>query len=435
MLKIIFKNLWHRRRANGWLFVELILVSILLWFIMGQVVSLTYPTSQPVGYDADRLILFSFESYPPDSEKYSSESDSAQAMHKDIERIFNKIKLRKEYESATIAVACDYINSSTVTISGFHTGNPGVDSVRKGTFVLNFVSGTDFFETYGIKQLVKNSDRSLSETGKDVGIIITKEIADSYWPGEKSFGKGVIKEVTEQGDTVWTPVVGVVSDTRYRSYFNTYSIVFYPYELNEDDKIEEFEVIARIRPGVKGIDAAYDAFQWGVKELNDGNYYLANVKDYGTIIDAQEAHSVGTPVAIFKILAAFFLISLVLGTIGTMSLQVRRRYRETGVLRSFGASKSQIVTMLLGESAVLVTVAFLIADLLYFQWAHKYGFYQGFGSVSYNMSDNWITNFGVHFIIISVISYLIILLTVIIGTLLPALSLSRVNPVEALRNE
>lgn len=371
MLKIIFKNLWHRRRANGWLFVELILVSILLWFIMGQVVSLTYPTSQPVGYDADRLILFSFESYPPDSEKYSSESDSAQAMHKDIERIFNKIKLRKEYESATIAVACDYINSSTVTISGFHTGNPGVDSVRKGTFVLNFVSGTDFFETYGIKQLVKNSDRSLSETGKDVGIIITKEIADSYWPGEKSFGKGVIKEVTEQGDTVWTPVVGVVSDTRYRSYFNTYSIVFYPYELNEDDKIEEFEVIARIRPGVKGIDAAYDAFQWGVKELNDGNYYLANVKDYGTIIDAQEAHSVGTPVAIFKILAAFFLISLVLGTIGTMSLQVRRRYRETGVLRSFGASKSQIVTMLLGESAVLVTVAFLIADLLYFQWAHN----------------------------------------------------------------
>lgn len=435
MLKIILKNLWHRRRANGWLFVELILVSIVLWFMTDQVISLTYPTSQPVGYDADRLILFSFESYPPDSEKYSSESDSAQAMHKDIERIFNKIKLRKEYESATIAVACDYINSSTVTISGFHTGNPGVDTVRKGTFVLNFVSGTDFFETYGIKQLVKNSDRSLSETGKDVGIIITKEIADSYWPGEKSFGKGVIKEVTEQGDTVWTPVVGVVSDTRYRSYFNTYSIVFYPYELNEDDKIEDFEVIARIRPGVKGIDAAYDAFQWGVKELNDGNYYLANVKDYGTIIDAQEANSVGTPVAIFKILAAFFLISLVLGTIGTMSLQVRRRYRETGVLRSFGASKSQIVTMLLGESAVLVTVAFLIADLLYFQWAHKYGLYQGFGSVSYNMSDNWITNFGVHFIIISVISYLIILLTVIIGTLLPALSLSRVNPVEALRNE
>lgn len=153
MLKIILKNLWHRRRANGWLFVELILVSIVLWFMTDQVISLTYPTSQPVGYDADRLILFSFESYPPDSEKYSSESDSAQAMHKDIERIFNKIKLRKEYESATIAVACDYINSSNVTISGFHTGNPGVDTVRKGTFILNFVSGTDFLRHMGSSSL------------------------------------------------------------------------------------------------------------------------------------------------------------------------------------------------------------------------------------------------------------------------------------------
>lgn len=53
MLKLIFKNLWARRRRNGWLLAELILVSIVTWIILDPVIVVTHDRSIPLGYDAD----------------------------------------------------------------------------------------------------------------------------------------------------------------------------------------------------------------------------------------------------------------------------------------------------------------------------------------------------------------------------------------------
>ncbi len=42
MLKLILKNLWSRRRNNGWLMAELILVAVLSWIIFDPVIVVTY---------------------------------------------------------------------------------------------------------------------------------------------------------------------------------------------------------------------------------------------------------------------------------------------------------------------------------------------------------------------------------------------------------
>ena len=92
--------------------------------------------------------------------------------------------------------------------------------------------------------------------------------------------------------------------------------------------------------------------------------------------------------------------------------------------------------MLIGESVVLATTAFIIGDLLYLQYALKEGFDLGFvNNMSLNVIDNWVSNFWEHFGIVSLIVYALIIICVIIGTLLPALKLSRINPVDALRDE
>ena len=41
MWKLILKNLWSRRRRNGWLLAELILVAILSWYIFDPVMVVT----------------------------------------------------------------------------------------------------------------------------------------------------------------------------------------------------------------------------------------------------------------------------------------------------------------------------------------------------------------------------------------------------------
>ena len=53
----------------------------------------------------------------------------------------------------------------------------------------------------------------------------------------------------------------------------------------------------------------------------------------------------------------------------------------------------------------------------------------------YNIINNWVTNFNEHFAIISAVVYVILMACVAIGVYLPARSVSRINPVDALRNK
>ena len=72
-------------------------------------------------------------------------------------------------------------------------------------------------------------------------------------------------------------------------------------------------------------------------------------------------------------MAAFFLVNLCLGVIGTFWLQTRTRREEVGVMLSFGATRSDIVRLLMGEGTVLTVVASLTGFLLYLQYALKEG--------------------------------------------------------------
>ena len=52
MFKLIWKNLWARRRKNGWLLAELILVSIISWVVLDPVIVVTHDRNIPLGYYA-----------------------------------------------------------------------------------------------------------------------------------------------------------------------------------------------------------------------------------------------------------------------------------------------------------------------------------------------------------------------------------------------
>ena len=54
-------------------------------------------------------------------------------------------------------------------------------------------------------------------------------------------------------------------------------------------------------------------------------------------------------------------------------LQTRTRREEVGVMLSFGATRSDIVRLLMGEGTVLTVVASLTGFLLYLQYALKEG--------------------------------------------------------------
>ena len=212
MLKIILSNLWHRRKANGWLFAEFIIVTILMWFIIDPSVAVMYIESQSLGYDADRLVLFKFSKYDESLSRYDATNDSLDMMEASINSIYQKIKAHPAVKSATLSDDI-FINSSLLSSTVFVTGNPAIDTLMHGTLIINVIPGTDYFETYGI-EVTEGSmlQHELSEMKLGHDVVITEEMARLYWPGEKAVGKHFLKD-TSHGDTVCPTVKAVVQYT------------------------------------------------------------------------------------------------------------------------------------------------------------------------------------------------------------------------------
>ena len=50
MLKMIFNQLWNQRRQNGWIFMELLVVSFFLWTVIDPIYVLTANRHIDSGY-------------------------------------------------------------------------------------------------------------------------------------------------------------------------------------------------------------------------------------------------------------------------------------------------------------------------------------------------------------------------------------------------
>ena len=132
--------------------------------------------------------------------------------------------------------------------------------------------------------------------------------------------------------------------------------------------------------------------------------------------------------------AIFFLINLCLGVIGTFWMQTKRRTEESGIMRAFGATKGRIMGMFLAEGFVLTTISMFITCVLYMNYVKT-----GLGELRipycFQVDPTWVANKPLHFLIISGIVYLIILVVVSIGIAIPAWNICRTKVVDALREE
>ena len=53
MIKNILTQIWNQRRTNSWLFAELVIVFVLLWFCVDVLYGLAFARLHPKGYDQE----------------------------------------------------------------------------------------------------------------------------------------------------------------------------------------------------------------------------------------------------------------------------------------------------------------------------------------------------------------------------------------------
>ncbi len=433
------KNLWNNRRANAWIFVELIIISIVTWIIADPVAVAISDSSMPMGYDHDRLLVADIVSLSPDAPGFDASRDSLDVNAADVEAVLMKLRNYPGVESVTIDKGFGLPGNESNTLDQLRSGNDAVDSVAGVVNVFYFHRGTDFFQTMGIKSVPGTpTAEQLSDVNMTLGehVIITRQLGEVYWPGENPLGKKFLRG--SKGEIKHMTVVGVVEGIKHQKPYRSYCAMFYNGDgLFDDQPQRAFKAVIRMKENLNIESECEQLAQWGVKQLTTGNFYLRSVETYDRFLE-RTVMSLGIPnqMKLRYILAGFFFVNLVLGIVGTFWLQTRKRMSEIGIRRTFGCTRRGIVGMMVGENILLATGACVAGFLIYWQYALRNGLDEGYVNNGHlNVVDNWVTHFGEHFAIISAIVYGVILICVIVGTIIPAINAGRVEIVDSLRSK
>lgn len=431
MWKLILKNLWSRRRRNGWLLAELILVAILSWYIFDPVMVVTYERHLPLGYDADRLCMVSVGMLPQEAPGYEPQAADSASLMQTYLNLVDRARQHPDVEQATPVLSFVYPGAMGTGTSSFIAEG---DSVAHTALFIEFLPHTHFFETYGF-QPGKGSMSAAQLSDLDNGdyYIMTEDLLEGMFRTHIYRNQRCWK--VNGTDTCYTAVKGTVKSCKYLSDKRPVPIVFMPLQ-NPDirSSLDNMRIVVRLKEGVRMERFLHDFRPWMLRQLRIGNLYARELQSYDEINAAREFSDSTVLYRRSLSIALFFLVNLCLGVIGTFWMQTRTRREEVGVMLSYGATPHRIRLLLLGEGTALTTLATCIGCFIYLQYAFSEGLNTG-SSLMEAVTPSWVDNFGIHFFFVSLMVYVILLLVVWIGIYIPARRISSISPTEALRDE
>jgi hypothetical protein len=439
-MRAILKNLWAHRKQNGWIFAEIIIITALSWFIVDYVVVNAYGIyfCTPAGdFEKDHLCVGQFGIL-----RGASESEGNMITQEERQGLYvvkNKLENLPEVQSACLVQ--DYIGEDFRKYR-WSTIAPADDTLKTiGVADLTYYQNEKYFETLGLKTVEGSpSAEVLSKEIQQDGVVITRSIAQMLFGTDQAVGKRLaMLRATRDGTVVqvtgYNTVAGVVEDVKENPNERYHYVIFFPSLYSVPSY--NCKLLLRLKPGVDAEEFVKNAQPTLTDEFRAGIFVLNYLDTYRHHYEQQLKRDNNTLISqMTSVPLVLFCINVVLGTLGTFWLQIRKRREDIGIMRAFGASRRRIFAMLLAEGAVLTALATFVGCFIWFQFAASNdllsdgNIYGGSGR-----ETDWVTQFWPHFLIISFIVYMLILLVVSIAVSLPAWNVCRQKVVEALRSE
>jgi predicted permease len=286
---------------------------------------------------------------------------------------------------------------------------------RNDTLVYFNAVSDRYFETLGMDLIAGRDFNSHDAAESPKVAIVNQTMAKKYFAGQNPIGK---RYRTEEGKEMgpWTEIVGVVRDSKYGSLReNILPSAFVSANQNEIDPMLEydFELRSAGRPS-----ALISAAKSAIAEVNrDASLQFKTLA-------AQVEESLARERLLATLSGFFGFLALALATIGlygVMSYNIARRRNEIGIRMALGAAQSRVLGMVLREVAFLIGMGLAIGLLA------ALGTTRFVESFLYGMKadDPWTL----------AIAAAVLALAAALAGFLPARSASRLDPMNALREE
>ena len=205
-------------------------------------------------------------------------------------------------------------------------------SVRRAT--------PNYFRTLGIPLLSGRDFTLLDTSGEKSVAVISRSMAELFWPGENALGKRFRISFTPE---TLREVVGIVGDTKERGLDILEPVTMLYLPLRQEDTIN-IALVVRADDGVTRMAPAIT----GVLEKIDPELAVRRIRTMDEVIAitlSQQRFSMW----LFAALAGLAFVLASVGIYSILSYTVRSRVREIGVRIALGATPSDVLRLVVEE--------------------------------------------------------------------------------------
>lgn len=415
MIKSIFRQIWNQRRANSWVWVELVVVTVLLWYGVDLVYNYEAAATQPKGYDTDNVFDITLNAKP------QLERDSVMASHSQeyLDQVYNLIR---QYEG--VEEACYYFGSIPYTGNTQYEGYaPHTDSAHVVGCYIRYVSPT-YFKVFRLEAMDGQFDAEHWRSAEyPMPVLMSRSLSDSLFSGKNAVGRTCFNPYFLRSENPRTnyKVMAVLPPHKLDDYQRYEPFIYLP----ASPMLNKWFHIA-IRVDASKATGFAERFTRDMqKKLAIGPYYLYDISSYADMkeaFDIQEGtvNYLNTAYAVI----AFFIFNIFLGMLATFWFRTRKRRSEIALRLAMGSTRWNVFSYYVIEGilmlafaavpAIIICVNIQVADL-----------------TVHTLMDPTIGRF----IICISLTVLILALIIIVGICFPARQAMCIEPAEALHNE
>lgn len=392
---------------------------------------------------ASCLLILIFVDYELSFDKHHSNSDR-------IYRVVQEQEFPEEtyyfnttpYPLAkTIAAEVPLLENVT-QIAGLTTHTFGIKNLNTTNSLFEesktLYADSNFFQVFdGFNWLAGNKEAALKDANS---IIITEQIADSYFGIKDSNYNVVINRIILLDSEIPLTVTGVVENPSGNSSYK-FNIVL-PYSLFEKQNLKMARNWSGTHLGTTFVVLGEAAMSSNaIKTINRvSTNYLSDIHSKRVSYKLQSlanihtnplyGHEPGGYVIPKKLLiisaaiALFILLIAIANFINLVTAQSVLRSKEVGLLKIMGSSRWRLVLRFIIENSLLVVISIALSVLIIVLLIDKINNFLTIIDLKLGLSENFIY-------LIAIIG----VLTITIATLYPAFILSAINPIKALRGK
>jgi putative ABC transport system permease protein len=402
----------QRQRMRAGLVITQVALAVVLLAGGGLMLKSFWHAQQaPLGFDPRNILTMTI-ALP------SARYDKNEKINAFYEKLLAKVSSLPSVTAAAIGVNVPFDDSEWD--SSFHiTGTPPYEHGKEPSAEMNMVS-PDYFKVLGMPLRRGRAFAPEDGAGRQTSVIIDETLATRFFPGQDPIGKQLDNNQTLKKDPPPLTIVGVVARTRNEApgEENVEKLNFPQIHLpiaqfpNEDVTLlvrvaagDPLSLASAVKREIESIDPDQPVSAISTMEKNIGS-------------------SLATRRLTMSLLGAFAGLALVLASVGiygVMALSTTQRTREMGIRFALGASRADVLRLVLGKGISLIGVG-LAAGLV--------------GAFVASRAMNSLL-YGVGTLDAVALIGAIVTLAVVafVACYLPARRASLVNPIEALRTE